>query len=427
MRYLPIVVGLVLAGCTNSSSDGSSPGDAGSGGANAAGNGGASGGGAGGKAGGEAGAGGKAGAAGGAEMGAGGAGMGGKGGAGSSQGGAGSSQGGAGSSQGGAGSSQGGAGSSQGGAGQPQGGAGSGQGGAGTSAGGAGMAGAVGGGIAAKYKGDVGIDADPAVLFFDDFESYGTASDLSKRWDNVYQIPQTVIATDAASVYAGQKSLEFNLPTLTSELANAVDKVLTKEQDLVHLRYYSKFDKTFNVPGSSHNGGSISAHYFNGTMATPGVPANGTNKFLVNLEDFQADATTPAPGFLNLYVYWPEQRSEYGDHFVPSGDVYPNTSIKDDFGPDFVSRPNLIPTLGEWHCYEYMVKANTPGVRDGRVTVWYDGAVVADFGNLRFRDVATLTIDHVDLVFHAGINSVATKKWYDNVVVATSYIGPMQP
>jgi len=282
-----------------------------------------------------------------------------------------------------------------------------------------------GGGIAAKYPGDVGIGSDPGVLFFDDYESYGATADLWKRYDNVYQVSDTFIATAAADVFAGKQSLEFDLPAEMTELANAVDKILSPEQDVVYMRFYAKFDPTFNVPGSSHNGGSISAHYYNGTMATPGVPANGTNKFLVNLEDFQPDTTTAAPGFLNLYVYWPEQRSNYGDHFLPNGDVYPNTSIKDDFGSTFVSRPNLIPTLGDWHCYEYMLKANTPGMRDGEVTVWYDGVLAADFGNLRFRDIATLKIDHVDLVFHAGSISVATKKWYDNLVVATSYIGPM--
>ncbi len=31
---------------------------------------------------------------------------------------------------------------------------------------------------------------------------------------------------------------------------------------MLYLRYYSKFDGTFDITGSSHNGGGISAHYF---------------------------------------------------------------------------------------------------------------------------------------------------------------------
>jgi hypothetical protein len=284
----------------------------------------------------------------------------------------------------------------------------------------------VGTGIASKYPGDVGIGSDPNVLFFDDFESYQTPNDLWNRWDNVYQVSDTTIVTAAPNVFAGKQSLAFTLHQVSTEVANAVDKVLSPEQDAVHLRYYSKFDTSFDIPTSSHNGASISAHYYNGFNATPGVPADGTNKYLVNLEDFQPDTTTAPPGYLNLYVYWPLQRSNYGDHFLPNGDVYPNTSIKADFGPQFVSRPNIIPTRDVWHCWEYMLRANTPGMTDGEVTVWLDGVLVADFGNLRFRDIATLTIDHVSLGLHAGSNTKAeTTKYYDNVVVAKSYIGPM--
>jgi hypothetical protein len=75
-----------------------------------------------------------------------------------------------------------------------------------------------------------------------------------------------------------------------------------------------------------------------------------------------------------------------------------------------------------------MVKANTPGKRDGRVAVWVDGKLVADFQNLRFRDIESLKIDRFALSFHIKTNpKEVTKKWYDNVVAATSYIGPMVP
>jgi len=73
-----------------------------------------------------------------------------------------------------------------------------------------------------------------------------------------------------------------------------------------------------------------------------------------------------------------------------------------------------------------MVKANTPGQRDGRITIWVDGQLTADFPNLRLRDVATLKIDRFGLSFHIGSNpNGASKKWYDNVVAARSYIGPV--
>jgi hypothetical protein len=281
-------------------------------------------------------------------------------------------------------------------------------------------------GIASKYPGDVGIAGDSAVIFADDFESYAQAADIAKRWDNMYQNQYVSIATAAANVYAGKQAIEFTLPQETAELSDAVEKIVSPELDVLFLRYYSKFQPPYDVVGSSHNGSSISAHYEVGYTSTPGVPANGTNKFLANLENWRGDATTVSPGDLNIYVYHPLQRSQWGDHFFPTGLVMPNTSIPFDFGPDFVSRPDIIPVLDQWYGYELMVKANTPGQTDGRIAAWVDGKLVMDFPNLRLRDVASLTIDRFALCFHIGSNpNGESKKWYDNVVAAKSYIGPM--
>jgi hypothetical protein len=282
-------------------------------------------------------------------------------------------------------------------------------------------------GIAAKYKGDNGIIGDPAVVFADDFESYASAANLSNKWDNVFQNGHVLIVTAAANAYRGAKALQFDVPQQSAEMSNAVAKRLSKELDVLFLRYYSKLDTGFDVVGSSHNGATISAHYFgNGWQATPGIPADGTNKFLAAYEHWRGDTSTPNPGDINIYIYHPEQRSQWGDHFFPTGLVSPNTSQPFDFGPTFVARPDVVPNLGQWYSYEFMVKANTPGMRDGRIACWLDGRLVADFPNLRLRDVSTLTIDEFDLSLHVKSNTIAVaKKWVDNVVAATSYIGPL--
>jgi hypothetical protein len=282
-------------------------------------------------------------------------------------------------------------------------------------------------GIAAKYKGDNNITSDPAVVFADNFESYASAANLTSKWDNVFQNGHVLIVTAAANVYRGTKALQFDVPQQSAEMSNAVAKKLTKELDVLFLRYYSKFDTGFDVLGSSHNGATISAHYFiNGWQATPGIPANGTNKFLVAYEHWRDATITANPGKINTYVYHPEQRDVWGDHFYPTGLVSPNTSLPFDFGPTFVPRPDVVPNLGQWYSYELMVRANTPGKRDGRIACWLDGKLVADFPNLRLRDVATLTIDEFDISLHVKSNTIAVaKKWVDNVVAATSYIGPL--
>ena len=81
---------------------------------------------------------------------------------------------------------------------------------------------------------------------------------------------------------------------------------------------------------------------------------------------------------------------------------------------------------GRWYSYEMMVKANTPGQRDGRIAMWLDGKLIADFPNLRLRETSALKINQFTLDLHVRSNTLAVaKKWYDNVVAAASYIGPM--
>src|SRR5204862_6947504 len=115
-----------------------------------------------------------------------------------------------------------------------------------------------------------------------------------------FQQSQTKIVTEAANVKAGKKALEFDLPQQNQELSNGVQKILTTELDVLYLRYYAKLDTSFDVTGSSHNGGGITAHYFNGNNATPGIPANGTNKFLIEYECWRGEVTDKSPGALNV-------------------------------------------------------------------------------------------------------------------------------
>lgn len=284
----------------------------------------------------------------------------------------------------------------------------------------------VGDGIASAYPGDVGLGDDPRVIFFDDFEGYASAADFESRWSAVFG--RRDLSTDPDHVWAGAQALEFTQPQGTDEVSSALAIELTDEVDTLYLRYYSRFADNFDIVGSSHNGADISAHYYQNGNATSGVPADGTNKFLVAFESWRGEAAEPNPGRMNTYVYHPAQRSNYGDHFFPDGTVLPNSSEPGEWGADFVPRADVVPALDRWYHHELMVHANTPGQRDGRITCWMDGQVIADFTGLRLRDVAELTISRFGLSLHAGGNpSGETRKWYDNVVAATAYVGPMVP
>src|SRR5205814_1254666 len=70
-------------------------------------------------------------------------------------------------------------------------------------------------------------------------------------------------------------------------------------------------------------------------------------------------------------------------------------------------------------------RLNTPGSNNGEVKVWVDGNVVADWTDLVIRKIDTLKLDETYIGLHALHSERLNKKWYDNVVIATQYIGPM--
>jgi FG-GAP-like repeat len=210
--------------------------------------------------------------------------------------------------------------------------------------------------------------------------------------------------------------------------------MLNPEQDTVYMRMYHKFDPGYNIPTSNHNGIRLSAKYPETAGHIP--PADGTGFFLFLLENSVVGphAGESAPGFSHLYVYWPRQRSQFGDHWYPDGTVIPYSPVIGNKGewlaypnqyPHFRIMPNFLPQRDRWYCVELMVRANTPGRNDGEVKYWIDGQLAGDFPDLNVRSLSTLKLDHAHLMLGAAHSERVNKKWYDNVVIATKYIGPM--
>ncbi len=283
-------------------------------------------------------------------------------------------------------------------------------------------------GIAARYPGDVGIGSDSAVILADDFESHSSVADLTtSKWNEAYHAPNLRIATGPGNFFSGSKGLEFKVPQTEDEVSNTVVKYVSPVRDSLFLRYYGKFDTLFDVHGSSHNGSTMSSSYWDGPGSGPGVRADGFNKFFVSYEAGRFETGIANPGKLNIYIYHPGQRDIWGDHFYPTGRILPFDQMLGDFGPQFVARPDVIPVPGRWYSYELMVKANTPGKPDGRIAMWLDGNLIADFPNLRIRETTTLKIDRLTIDLHVNGKSLGeARKWVDNVVAAKSYIGPIQ-
>jgi hypothetical protein len=288
-----------------------------------------------------------------------------------------------------------------------------------------------GDGIAARYPGDVGIETDPAVVFADGFEGFEddtVATDGSAqkgmKWDTAWH---TVgITREPENVHSGNQAVEM---AHGQPMSHGLDRELEEGFDTLHVRYYMKFHRDF--PGCHHTGMNMWAGSPGSVLASgqarsvTGVCPDGSNHFVARLDT--SPPWTPysdsAPGRSNIYCYHMDQGRRWGDLFFPSGEVYPPES-RALLGEDFVPRADFSAERDRWYSYELMLKANTPGERDGRVACWVDGKLICDVPHLRFRAVATLKLNHVVLGSYSSRRDANKVMWYDDVVVATSYIGP---
>jgi hypothetical protein len=246
------------------------------------------------------------------------------------------------------------------------------------------------GGLAAKYPGDAGIAEDPAVIFVENFES----GELD-NWPGGHQRERAQIIEEPANVHSGRRALEWAVPV--GDTGGHIYHWLEPGEDTVYARLYWKLAEDWTV--TRMHGWGISAQ-------APGVSvpgdagrrADGTNKFCALVDRPDQDLT--------LYVYHPDQKGRYGDGF----------------------RSGFKLELGRWYCVEVMQKANRPGNRDGEQALWVDGVLVARWTGLRFRDVPQLKINKVVLMLYLHENPRGLNRcWYDDLVVAREYIGPITP
>jgi hypothetical protein len=280
-------------------------------------------------------------------------------------------------------------------------------------------------GIAANYTNDVGISAHPSVIFHDTFESYATSSDLFTPYGSVYQLDLMDFVSDPAVPGVGTKALriEFEHPRY-----NNADLAITGVE-VIHVRVNMKMSagftwllNGFNQASAAHAGITISSSYDGA-----GVFPTGTNHFLVVTDPtkFRDEAQ---PGYIHNYVYHMNQGSGFGDHLYSDGQKVPSGSGWTP-GVDFAPIAPTQPPLDEWFTLEIRGEANTPGQANGRVTTWLNGAIISDLTGLRFRSTTALKWDLVQIGVGQGGglsgSLPAQYVYFDNLVVATEYIGPV--
>lgn len=120
-------------------------------------------------------------------------------------------------------------------------------------------------------------------------------------------------------------------------------------------------------------------------------------------------------------TFWPAR-------FCPSKLVSPRSRDGKYWGQGFSKTPYAIPDPGKWYSVEFMAKCNTPGKPDGKVTLWIDGEKLAHHKRINWRSSAKLKLNAFWLMLYVTNNTAKKNKintvWFDDVVVATDYIGP---
>jgi len=305
-------------------------------------------------------------------------------------------------------------------------------------------------GIAAEYPGDQGIERDPRVLFAENFEE-PSLSALKERWQSVKSAEIMAFSHDVPSGSGGKRSL------LLTHVGGKGDgghlyRSLKPGHEKLHARFYVKFDPDC---AAIHHFGTNMGGYNPPTpwpQGGAGQRPGGDKAFTVGVEPFGKSWVW------DYYTYWCEMRGS-----PPAGQTWGNSFIRD---------PGLKVERGRWICVELMVKMNDPGDTNGAMALWIDGKPVSrlakgfpkgkwvfdkfipgeggegvcwndakgaperfdvpqggrPFDGFRWRTAKELSLNYlwVYLYITEATAGHVSLVWFDDIVVATDYIGPLQ-
>lgn len=304
-------------------------------------------------------------------------------------------------------------------------------------------------GIASRYKNDTGIERDPSVIFVENFEQPDIAT-IGKRWDLVRNNDVMTLSNDVPPGSSGKQSL---LMSQLAEKGTGGDfyRRLGKGYDKLYTRMYVKFAE--DCEPVHHFGTCVGGS--NPPKAWPSVragqPTQGDKSFWVGIEPFGKNWQW------DYYAYWHEMRGS-----PPRGQTWGNS---------FVHDKTLKVKRGQWTCVELMIQMNDVGKSNGEMALWIDGKQVSHLGpgfpkgkwvfdkfypgeegdgvrwnhskngreyfrtarggdsfeGFNLRTDKRLNINYLWLYLYItkGTKGHANRVWFDDVVVAKEYIGPI--
>ena len=291
-------------------------------------------------------------------------------------------------------------------------------------------------GLAWRYPGDKGIESDPAVVFAEDFEE-ASLDAVWSRWEDVQSQEIMSLSPDVPLVASGARSL---LMAHVGGKGNGgyLYRRLPPGYDKLYVRFYVKFDPNCSpIHHFVHMGG------YNPPTRWPqggaGLRPQGNERFTTGVEPFGKSWRW------DFYSYWMAMRSSPDGH---------------SWGHDFINDPALRAERGRWICVELMMKMNEPVTQsNGEQALWIDGRPwIKDgqtlshlgqgfprgkwvwdsfnpdpqgepFEGFQWRTTEDLKLNFLWLLLYITDSPPGhvSQVWFDDIVVARQYIGPINP
>ncbi|MEJ2701560.1 MAG: hypothetical protein P8Z79_03875 [Sedimentisphaerales bacterium] len=291
-------------------------------------------------------------------------------------------------------------------------------------------------GLGSKYKGDRGIEKDPDVIFVENFEA-DSLKIVTSHWDSVQSPEIMSLSKDVPEASGGKHSLLISHIGGQGTGAHLYRRLLPG-YDQLFVRFYVKFDPDCHpIHHFVHLGG------YNPPTPWPqggaGIRPAGNKRFTTGIEPYGKNWRW------DFYSYWMGMRSSPDKH---------------SWGHDFINDENLKAQRGRWTCVELMMKMNDPVTeKNGEQALWIDGrpwvkdgqtvshlgegfpkgkwvwdSFIPDsdgtpFEGFQWRNDEKLKLNFLWVLLYITDAPAGhiSKVWFDDIVVAKSYVGPAMP
>ena len=267
-------------------------------------------------------------------------------------------------------------------------------------------------GIAENYYKDIGISKHEDVIFATGFEK----KKWLKEWSSaLYNYDTIDYDTERNFSPLSGRALRFWLVKGShygSGLKYKFQEKIGYEPEKIFFRYYLRLANNWNqaISGGKLPGfaGTYDKAGWGGRKPNgfDGWSARGT--FLPTIQEKSNPLVGRTP--IGTYCYNASQPTKYGEIWI------------------WNQGKHGFPVPDKWYCIEQYLELNTPGEKNGIIMAWIDGYQVFEKTDILFRLSENLKIEHVlPNLYHGGkaVSPHDQHIYIDNVVIAKSYIGPM--